>query len=137
MSCNDVIKIRHRSSCATLDCLISEIAVTSVSIALAKSFDAASCTALAIAELETVRFRAIISSNSASLSPAAPPPGGGYPGTPPPGGKKAGFTCGAGFEATTGIILDVGGGPDIIGGGAPRGGGRGNVDVLGGGAEWW
>lgn len=81
----------HRSSCATLDCLINEIAVTNVSIALENSPAAASETALhfeqkselkylkknrfsekktylAIAELLTVRFLAIISSNSTSLN---------------------------------------------------------------------
>jgi len=44
-----------------------EIAVTSVSIALANSPVAASETALDIAELETVLLRLMTSSNSASL----------------------------------------------------------------------
>lgn len=46
MSCKELIKILHRSSCATLDCFINEIAVTRVSIALEYSPAAASETAL-------------------------------------------------------------------------------------------
>ena len=46
MSCKEEMRIRQRSSCDTFDCLIKEIAVTNVSMAEAKSFDAASCTAL-------------------------------------------------------------------------------------------
>lgn len=52
---------------ATLDCLMSEMAVTSVSMALANSPALASATARAMALLDTVRFLDIISSNSASL----------------------------------------------------------------------
>jgi hypothetical protein len=46
---------------------MSEMAVTKVSMALANSPDAASVTALEIADLETVLFLPITSSNSASL----------------------------------------------------------------------
>ena len=46
-------------------------------------------TNLAMAEEDTVRFLAIISSNSTSLIVA---PGGGYPGGTPAGGKNAGLT---------------------------------------------
>lgn len=52
---------------ATLDCLMSEMAVTRVSMALANSPALASATARAMALLDTVRFRDMISSNSASL----------------------------------------------------------------------
>lgn len=61
------MRILHLSSLAILDCLISDTAVTSVSIALAKSPALASCTALEMALLETVLFRWKISSNSCSL----------------------------------------------------------------------
>ena len=66
LTCNDVISTLHRSSFATRDCRISDIAVTSVSIADAYSPAAASDTARVIALHETVRFRFIISSISAS-----------------------------------------------------------------------
>lgn len=59
-----------------------EMAVTSVSIALAYSPAAASDTARAIAELETVRLRPMISSNSVSLMGGGPSglwSGGGAP----------------------------------------------------------
>jgi hypothetical protein len=46
VSCNELISILQRSSCATFDCLISEMAVTKVSIALEYSPAAASETAL-------------------------------------------------------------------------------------------
>lgn len=68
MSCRELIRILHLSSLAILDCLINEIAVTKVSIALANSPALASCTALDIALLETVLFLWKISSNSCSLS---------------------------------------------------------------------
>lgn len=61
------MRILQRSSFATFDCLIREIAVANVSMALAYSPAAASLTARAIAELLTVLFRPMISSNSASL----------------------------------------------------------------------
>jgi hypothetical protein len=61
------MRILHLSSLATFDCLISEMAVARVSIALVYSPAAASDTARAIAELLTVLFRPMISSNSASL----------------------------------------------------------------------
>lgn len=94
VSCSELTRILHRSSLATLDCFISEIAVTKVSIALAKSAEnvrrniwnkrhaqgqndtrrqllssqlLASETALAMALLDTVLFLLMISSNSASL----------------------------------------------------------------------
>lgn len=66
MSCNELIRILHLSSCATLDCLISEMAVTKVSMAFAYSPEDASVTARAIAELDTALLRFIVSSNSAS-----------------------------------------------------------------------
>jgi hypothetical protein len=52
---------------ATFDCLINDIAVANVSMALAYSPAAASLTARAIAELLTVLFLPMISSNSTSL----------------------------------------------------------------------
>lgn len=61
------MRILHRSSLAIFDCLIREIAVTNVSIALANSPALASCTALDIALLDTVLFLWKISSNSCSL----------------------------------------------------------------------
>jgi len=61
------MRILQRSSAAILDCLMREMAVTSVSIALAKSPELASMTALLIAEEETVLLRWKISSNSCSL----------------------------------------------------------------------
>jgi hypothetical protein len=67
VSCNELISILQRSSFATFDCLINEIAVANVSMALEYSPAAASDTARAIAELLTVRFLLIISSNSVSL----------------------------------------------------------------------
>ena len=116
------MRIRHLSSWATFDCFIKEMAVTKVSMDEAKSLTAASCTALAIAEEDTVRFLAIISSNSTSLIAA---PGGGYPGGTPAGGKNAGLTwappgragaavCGGGNRPGTCLI---GGGPVRTGGG--------------------
>ena len=90
------MRIRHRSSCATLDCLISEIAVTNVSMADAKSLAAASCTARAMALELTVRFLAMISSNSTSLNPVDG--GGGYPGAP---AKNAGFIWAPGGKTPT------------------------------------
>ena len=68
LTCNDVMSTLHRSSFATRDCRINDIAVTSVSIADAYSPAAASDTARDIALHETVRFRFIISSISASDS---------------------------------------------------------------------
>jgi len=62
-----------------------EIAVTSVSMAEPYSLHDASCTALAIAEEDTVLFLDMISSNSTSLNPVGAP-GGGKPGGNPPGG---------------------------------------------------
>lgn len=84
------IRILHLSSLATLLCFIREIAVTRVSIAEANSPLAASWTALAMAELETVRFLLMISSNSGSDRPW----GTSWKGTATgaPGGKKAGLT---------------------------------------------
>lgn len=67
VSCSDVISILQRSSFATFDCLMREIAVARVSMALAYSPAAASLTARAIAELLTVLLRPMISSNSTSL----------------------------------------------------------------------
>ena len=54
VSCSEWMRMRHRSSPATFDCLISEIAVTSVSIAEAYSPFAASCTARVMADVDTV-----------------------------------------------------------------------------------
>ena len=99
------MRILHRSSWATFDCLIREIAVTNVSMADEYSPAAASDTARAIAELLTVLFRAIISSKSTSeicgvtipwsgkdpgglLTP--PPPTPGPPGPPGPIGPGHG-----------------------------------------------
>lgn len=61
------MRILQRSSLATLDCLMSEIAVTRVSMALANSPVLASATARAMALLDTVLFLDMISSNSDSL----------------------------------------------------------------------
>lgn len=69
MSCREEMRILHLSSPATLLCFIREMAVTRVSMAEAYSPAAASCTALAIAELETVLFLLMISSNSGSDRP--------------------------------------------------------------------
>lgn len=66
------MRILHRSSAATLDCLMSDIAVTNVSMALAYSPAAASDTARAMADDETVRLRPMISSNSCSVSGGGP-----------------------------------------------------------------
>ena len=54
VSWREEMRILHLSSPATLLCLIREIAVTRVSIAEAYSPAAASWTALAMAELDTV-----------------------------------------------------------------------------------
>jgi len=72
VSWRELIKILHLSSAATLDCFISEMAVTKVSMALAYSPAAASDTARAIADEDTVRLRPIISSNSCSVSGGGP-----------------------------------------------------------------
>lgn len=56
VSWSEAIKILHRSSLAILLCLMSEMAVTSVSMALAYSPALASCTAREMALLETVLF---------------------------------------------------------------------------------
>lgn len=62
-----LLKFIHYTISITLLCLMREIAVTRVSIALAYSPAAASETALAIALLDTVLFLLITSSNSWSL----------------------------------------------------------------------
>ena len=110
------MRILHLSSWATFDCFIKEMAVTKVSMDEAKSLTAASCTALAIAEEDTVRFLAIISSNSTSL--IAAPAGGKNAGlTWAPPGRAGAAVCGGGNRPGTCLI---GGGPvRTWGGGGP------------------